>query len=98
MTAMYDSLDSVLLEIDFDGLAASSRYSPDVCIEGEVDVLVFKQRSKTVRDVVVFSMQQAFAPPDHGHFASESAHGLCQLQSDITAADHDEMIRDLVQF
>jgi hypothetical protein len=96
MTADYGSVDSVLLKIDFDGLARFSRNALDFRIESEFDALAFKQGSKTFGDIVFFSIPQAFVPFEHGHFASEAAQGLRRFQSDKTGTDHNEMIRDLV--
>src|SRR5262249_47657678 len=43
-------------------------------------------------------MHQPIVAIDHSHLASESMHCLGQLQSDIAAADHEEMCGDFIQF
>src|SRR5262245_50761465 len=43
-------------------------------------------------------MHQTIIAIDHRHLASESTHGLGQLQSDIAAADHEKMFGYFIQF
>jgi hypothetical protein len=49
-------------------------------------------------DIRVFTAGNLVSLLDHGYPGAEAAHRLRQLKSDISAAQHDEVLRQAIQF
>src|ERR1700733_5636959 len=98
MTALQDPLISILLDGNAHPASRLSRYPSSPRVQKNVDALVLKQDSKSFAHVGIFLGHQPLVAIDHGHFAAESAHRLSQFYSDIAAADHKQMLGNLIKF
>ena len=65
--------------------------------ELEHDALALQQRLHLARHVFVFSRDQAVGVFEYRHLGAEAADHLRELQADVAAADHDQVLRQLVE-
>ena len=62
------------------------------------DAFVAQHLQQCARDVGIFPAGELWSRLDNRHAAAESAIGLCQFQSDIAAADNDQMVGQSIEF
>jgi hypothetical protein len=70
---------------------------PDVPVRN-LDEAVVEDPPQGLRDVAILAMGQGAVPLDDCHAAAEPPHRLGQLESDVAAAQDEEVLRDAVQF
>ena len=76
---------------------------PAVHIEGlgrdqKPNTFVAENSLHFVGDVGILAAHQPGSGLDHGHAAPEAAVSLGQFEADITAAEHDQMLRQIIEF
>src|SRR5262249_43268568 len=69
----------------------------EVGIQENLDGLGGQYVADLFSSVEVFAGHELGAALDDRHAAAEAAVGLCQLETDITAAEHDQMRRQVVE-
>ncbi len=62
-------------------------------LQQDFDSLVLHQFQNRLRDVAVFAVEQARAALNDGHAAAEPPHGLGEFQTDVAAAENDQVFR-----
>ena len=62
-----------------------------------VDAVLAQDAGDGIRDVVVLPPQQALTALHDRHPAAEATEHLAELQADVPAAQHQQMLRDGVQ-
>ena len=67
-------------------------------IQANLDALVGEDLLHRLRDVLVFTCDQTRPHLDDGHPTAEATIHLTEFQSDVTAADHDQMLGEEVDF
>src|SRR6516225_8457329 len=67
------------------------------CVGPDGDAFRFEDLAHTVRYIRVLAVDQPRASLDHRHLRSEAPVHLCELQADITAADHHQMARHRIE-
>ena len=63
----------------------------------ELDPFVRKLPGKHFGHVGVLARGEPWPALQHGHARAESPHGLCELETDIPAAEHDEVLGNVVE-
>jgi hypothetical protein len=69
-----------------------------LCLDEKTDPFVGEKSLHLIGDVAVLATHDLRAGLDDRHAAAESTIGLCHFQTDIAAAEHDEMRRKDVEF
>ena len=91
------SLDCAAGRMQANGLAGSPLDAKDGGSGQDLDPLIPEESLDRLGHVRVFAVDQRAVPFDHGHAAAETAEGLRQLKAHITAAQDDQVFREVVQ-
>ncbi len=98
MRAFEDERRSIARAVQFYRLSRFSLDPVDMGARRDVDSLVLAKLVKRGRDVLIFPVGQTPISVQDGYPAAETAHGLGQFEADITAAEHQQVAGDVVQF
>lgn len=67
-------------------------------VQHDLDALIDEQVLDRCCDVGIFAVRQLLAVFDHGDIRSESTKRLRKFEADITAAEHNQMSRQAIEF
>src|SRR5438552_3572076 len=69
----------------------------DATVQSNVDAFLGEKFSQRLRDIRIFPFDQLRRALQHSDLAAKKPEHLSEFQCDITATQHDQMFRQLVQ-
>src|SRR5271156_3458092 len=98
MAAFDAPLPGCRLHCDGDGCAAAPLNTERASVEENVDSFLPEDFANLFRQIRILAAHELRAPLDDRHAAAESAIGLRHFDTDVAAAQHDEMGRHIIEF
>src|SRR5690349_8334764 len=98
MATLQRLLHAVPLDNNLYRLARLSGHAFDFGVEVNVDAFILKESPKAFAHIQVFARHKMLIAIDHRYAAAEATHCLRQLNPDVSASDHQQVVWDLVEF